>query len=206
MARKTGRKLKLNRTLIKQIALRIKAGAFAHVAAGSVGIGVSTFYRWLAEGESEDAPPLFREFREAILQAQSAARQHAEMRVFKENPSTWLLRGPGREREDRPGEPGWGEKSVVSIEGHVQHDHDVVLRPAPLESLVEAFNILRQLGYTGFEAVDAADVIDVECTPVEHADGNGNGKTLVVQPLPPGPRSKKAHSTPRPFGNGPAAI
>jgi transposase len=51
----------------------VQAGNYMETAAQYANIGLSTFYRWMAEGEGEKAPKRQREFREAVLQARAQA-------------------------------------------------------------------------------------------------------------------------------------
>lgn len=108
MARKT----KLTPELIKQVCASIRSGAYDYIACERVGISQSTFYEWLQDAEKPDADPLKVEFSESVEQARAEARAQAEERVLAEQPATWLLKGPGRER---PGRPGWSNENVVTV-------------------------------------------------------------------------------------------
>ena len=71
-----GRPTKLTPDTEHRFLSYIRAGAFAWVAAESAGIGQATFYRWMEQGEADEAADrqtLFREFREKVRQARTAA-------------------------------------------------------------------------------------------------------------------------------------
>jgi len=82
----------------------IRAGGFAHVAAGAAGIPFAVFERWLRRGRRPRAESSYRGFHEAIHLAASQARIRAEAAIFKNRPLDWLRSGPGRETT---GNPGW---------------------------------------------------------------------------------------------------
>lgn len=65
-----GRKSKLTKELIEEAAKYIRAGNYACVVANYLGIGESTWYRWLSEGEQAKSG-LKREFWEAIKKAEA---------------------------------------------------------------------------------------------------------------------------------------
>ena len=104
-----GRKLKLTAEVEATVCSFVRAGAFAHVAAGAAGIGTSTFFHWMA-----DERPRYRKFRHEVEKAQAEARVSAEVVVKKMNPVAWLRLGPGR---DKDGSPGWTETAKVELTG-----------------------------------------------------------------------------------------
>lgn len=104
-----GRRTKLTPETSQRICAAIRAGAFDWVAAEASGIGRSTFYQWIAFGESGRKP--YREFVDNVREAQAQARTSAELEVRKTNPLAWLRLGPGR---DRKGAPGWTEQVELS--------------------------------------------------------------------------------------------
>jgi transposase len=69
MARPT----KLTPELLDRITLAIRAGNYAKTACEMVGIGETTFYRWMEEGEKDTGKKEFREFRESIKRAEAEA-------------------------------------------------------------------------------------------------------------------------------------
>lgn len=94
--------------LTQRICGLIAQGAWPHVAAQSCGVMQQTYNIWMKHTDPE-----YREFQEAVLKAAGEARQAAERRVYEENPSMWLTKGPGREREGQ-GE-GWGDKTTIEV-------------------------------------------------------------------------------------------
>jgi transposase-like protein len=109
MARKT----KLTPELITQVCEYIRQGAYDYIACERVGISQSVFYLWLQQAEAEDADPLLLEFLESVEQARAEARSNAEIAVLADQPATWLLKGPGREK---PGRPGWTNESTLNLQ------------------------------------------------------------------------------------------
>ncbi|MEZ4672778.1 MAG: hypothetical protein R2932_00845 [Caldilineaceae bacterium] len=118
-----GRNSLLTQELISKICKYISAGAWDYVAAEAVGIGQSTFYRWLQEGEADEPDPLKREFWESVTEARAKARVSAELRVHHEKPDKWLLQGPGREKAGRP---GWTNEATLTGALDTRHTIEVV--------------------------------------------------------------------------------
>ena len=108
-----GRKSMLTEELIKAISEHIESGVYDYIACEAVGISQSTFYEWLQDAEKEDADPLKVEFSESVKAAKANARMKAEKRVLEEQPATWLLKGPGREK---PGRPGWSNENTINLQ------------------------------------------------------------------------------------------
>ena len=80
----------------EQICAFIRAGSFPQVAAQAVGIPVKVFESWMRYGNALRPLPIYRDFREAVLQAQAIARLAAESRALQRAPLSWLRFGPGR--------------------------------------------------------------------------------------------------------------
>ncbi len=85
---KTGRRSKLTPELQDKIVKVIRAGNYACVAAEYAGIGETTFYRWLEQGEAEDSGP-YREFREAVKSAEREAEIRAVATVQGHMATNW---------------------------------------------------------------------------------------------------------------------
>lgn len=104
------------------IVARITTGAFAWVAAASAGVSPTTYYRWMARGETNAIeaeknnvePDIYGQFFLDVTRARANARLVAERAVMKENPLAWLRFGPGR---DKPGEAGWTDSARVELTG-----------------------------------------------------------------------------------------
>lgn len=109
-----GRKLKLTPEVQQKIVSAIRAGNYAFVAAEMAGIGRSTYWRWLEMGEKPDAQPVYREFRDAVKEAEAAAevasvaliRQAAQNGTWQA--AAWYLE---RKHGDR-----WGRNDKVRQE------------------------------------------------------------------------------------------
>lgn len=67
------RPLKLTQEVHDKIVKAITAGAYAVTAAKSAGVGESTYYRWIELGSKPDSKPVYREFWEAIKEAEANA-------------------------------------------------------------------------------------------------------------------------------------
>ena len=68
---KTGRKTKLSPDLQKRLLDAIAAGNYIHTACAAVGIGESTYFKWLERGRAGESP--YREFMEALTRAEQQA-------------------------------------------------------------------------------------------------------------------------------------
>ena len=71
-----GRPTKLSPQVREKIVSAVKAGAYATTACRAAGISESTFYRWLERGGRESSG-VFREFVEAVEQAEAEGEVHA---------------------------------------------------------------------------------------------------------------------------------
>ncbi len=96
-------KIRLTPELTKQIAGAIRAGGYPYVAAEAFGVPKDLFDDWLKRGNAKNAWDPYRSFAHEVRQAAAQARLCAEMEGFKANPKVWLVNGPGRESEQRPG-------------------------------------------------------------------------------------------------------
>src|SRR5438105_14825282 len=81
----------------------VRAGGFPPVAAVAAGIPLKTFAFWMRCGKARRPQPLYRDFVEAVQQAQAQARVTAEAQALKRAPLSWLRFGPGRETSHQPG-------------------------------------------------------------------------------------------------------
>ena len=114
MARSRSR---LTAALQQQIVTYIRAGGFPHVAAEAAGLPRQLFVRWLERGQRPDAPPAYREFARAVMEAQAQARLHAELAALTDKPLDWLKAGPGKDSADNPGWTNPGKPYSASGEG-----------------------------------------------------------------------------------------
>lgn len=98
-----GKEFRITPALQESIASGIRAGGYPYVAAEAAGIPKAVFDDWLARGNEKDPWEPYRTFTIAIRQACAQARLRAEIAEYKDQPRHWLLHGPGRESEQRPG-------------------------------------------------------------------------------------------------------
>ena len=122
------RKLKLTPELIKEAVELVKMGNYTETVCQYLGIGETTWYRWMKEGENARSG-IKREFWESIKRAES----HAEIRNVgiiqkaaekaKDDPKLWVAAMTFLERKfpDR-----WGKKDKVKAD--LQHSGEVVDR------------------------------------------------------------------------------
>src|SRR5580765_630512 len=87
----------------QQICCFIRAGCFAQTAAEAAGIPAKIFNSWMRYGRARRPVPLYRDFLEAVHQAQAQARVVAESEARRKAPLSWLRYGPGRETSRMPG-------------------------------------------------------------------------------------------------------
>jgi hypothetical protein len=116
------KRLRLTPELSKQIAGAIRAGGYPHVAAESYGVPKDVFDDWLKRGNKKNARKPYRSFAFEVRHAFAQARLRAEMEGFEKDPKLWLIHGPGRESEQRP---GWSV-SVRPVEATAE-SHNVLL-------------------------------------------------------------------------------
>lgn len=103
-----------DKALQDRIVTYIRAGAYDYVAAEACGVPMGTFYRWLQQGEATGAPKVYRDFHDAVRQAQQEARVTAEAAVKAAEPWKWLRYGPGK---TKPGRDGWSDPERVAVGG-----------------------------------------------------------------------------------------
>lgn len=97
-----------------RIVSMIRAGALPHDAAEACGIGLSTFYEWIARGEGRhprDSSPKLAAFAKAVRMAESEARVAAAILAYQKNVIWWLANAPVP-----PGHQGFG-RQVASSQG-----------------------------------------------------------------------------------------
>jgi len=102
MARPT----KITPEIIDAIAKLAGVGVYPYVAAQTVGVPKTTFYRWMhrAQEKGGKCPKLYKVLWVKVTEAHNKARANAELRVFKDRPYEWLRTGPGRD--------GWTEATA----------------------------------------------------------------------------------------------
>lgn len=73
-----GRPTKCTPEVTAQIARYVRGGMGREAAARLAGVGPSTFYRWMVDGEAEEEG-IYREFRETILNAEARLQRQATL-------------------------------------------------------------------------------------------------------------------------------
>lgn len=137
-----GRKLKLTPELIKEASDLVKMGNYTETVCKYLGIGDTTWYRWMKEGEAEKSG-IKRDFWESIKKAES----YAEIRNVqiiqktaekaKDDPKLWVAAMTFLERKfpDR-----WGRKDKVKADlqhtgkdgGPIKTEHETNINLADL--------------------------------------------------------------------------
>jgi transposase len=107
-------KLKLTGDLIERITRLIGDGNYIEVACAAVGIGKTTFYRWLERGEKAETG-VYRDFWNAVKKAE-AESESKYVGVIRDaaNSGTWQAAAWWLERRypDR-----WGKKDQMALTG-----------------------------------------------------------------------------------------
>jgi len=96
-----------------QLLMLIRQGVFDHTAAQAIGVGSSTWYRWMAQGERDHNlgdHTHVREFWEKVSAARAQARVTKELQVGQMDPRFWLRNGPGKTKRNNP---GWTDNIAV---------------------------------------------------------------------------------------------
>lgn len=108
-----GRRLKLTPELIEQAAKLIAGGNYASTVFQMLGVGESTWYRWLEKGRDSKGRSIYREFWESIQKAEAAAEARAVSGVMAAGRRNWTAYAWYLERKfpDR-----WGRKDKVQQE------------------------------------------------------------------------------------------
>ena len=110
----TGRRSKLTAEVQEKIVRVIRAGNYAYIAAEYAGIGQSTFYRWLEQGEAQTTGP-YRDFREAVKAAEREAEIRAVATVQQHMGKSWQ---PAMTYLERKFPQRWGRRLDVTTDGN----------------------------------------------------------------------------------------
>jgi hypothetical protein len=94
---------RLTPAMRQDIVSTIRAGGYPHVAAEAWAVAKDRFDDWLKRGGLDGAREPYRSFARDVRQAFAQARLRAEIAIHTDEPKTWLIHGPGRETEARPG-------------------------------------------------------------------------------------------------------
>jgi hypothetical protein len=90
--RHPGRPSKLTPAVQQTIVAALEAGHFLQTAAALADVSKPTVCRWLADGEGDDAPPEFRDFRDAVTRARARAENVAVAAVMQAMTGGALIR------------------------------------------------------------------------------------------------------------------
>jgi hypothetical protein len=115
----------LTAELEQAIVAFVRAGGFPHVAAEAAGVPREVFEDWLHRGSRPRAAKRYREFVEAIAQAQAQARLGAEANALAGKPLDWLRNGPGRDSATSAGWTGTVRPSTGRSGGPTLLDAEV---------------------------------------------------------------------------------
>lgn len=86
-----GRHSKLTPEVQEKIVGVLRSGNYAQVAAQCAGIGETTFYRWLQQGEEEESG-IYRDFREAVKNAEAEAEADSVAIIETAGRKEWQAR------------------------------------------------------------------------------------------------------------------
>jgi transposase len=88
-AKPNGRPTALTPEVQDKILNAIRAGNYAEQAAQYAGVHKSTYYRWMQKADEPDTKPIYREFRDAVKEAEAGAEAYAVAMVRQAMPSSW---------------------------------------------------------------------------------------------------------------------
>lgn len=125
-----GRPSKLTPETQDRIVQAITAGNYLEVAAQYAGVGKTTLYRWLSLADDPDADEMYRNFRDAVESARSAAEVRNVALIQKAaNDGTWQAAAWYLERTSWQ---RWGRRTMVTGDAgeaiKVEVDHRQTLR------------------------------------------------------------------------------
>ena len=110
-----GRKTKLTPEVQEKVVAALLAGNYQERAAAYAGVNVATYFRWLAEGESDDGRELYREFHDAVQSARASAEvQSVGLIRQAANAGTWQAAAWWLERSNPR---AWGRRDGLELTG-----------------------------------------------------------------------------------------
>lgn len=124
-APQTGRPTKLTPALQARILKLVREGNYPETAAASLGVGRTTYYRWMERGEKcAKGDEAYRDFRDALLRAKATAETKALARVSKGFADK--ARGPERAQWylERVAPDRFGRRDKVVVENIVTEELD----------------------------------------------------------------------------------
>lgn len=176
---RTGRPTKLTPAVQAKIVAGVERGNYGEVAAALAGVSRASFFRWLARGEAEEQGP-FRDFRDAIKEAESAGEDYAVEMVRKAMPGNWQAamtylerRHPDRwARKQHVEHTGPGGKDLFDAERLLSHP---TLAPlSPVDRRRVAAGLRKVLPMLAAAAGEADEAEAVEVTDAESAGGQSS--------------------------------
>jgi hypothetical protein len=132
-----GRPTRLTPQTESRILQAVRCGASFKSACVAAGIGLRTFYRWKAEGESEDARPLHRQFWQRLTQAVEEGHVARVATITKASREDWRAAAWLEERLNpqrfslRHKVEHSGELTVAQIIASLRHRPELVRRVDP---------------------------------------------------------------------------
>lgn len=125
-----GRPSKLTPEVQDRIVQAIQAGNYIEVAAQYAGVHKGTLYRWLQQADDPEADDIYRDFRDAVESARSAAEVRNVALIQKAaNDGTWQAAAWYLERTSWQ---RWGRRTMVTGDSgeaiKVEVDHRQTLR------------------------------------------------------------------------------
>ena len=110
-----GRPTKLTPEVQDRIIEALRAGNYQDTAAAYAGVSRTAFYRWMEQGAQDDAPAIYRDFRDAVEKARSEAEvRNVALIQRAAQEGTWQAAAWFLERSFQQ---RWGRKQEVSGPG-----------------------------------------------------------------------------------------
>ncbi len=109
-----GRKPKLTKEIIENLAKALEAGNYMETACEYVGISKTTLYRWLAEAEQDKAKPIFRELSDAVRHSRAKAEVRNVYKIQQAAEESWQAAAWWLERSHSK---KWGRQQKVELSG-----------------------------------------------------------------------------------------
>lgn len=109
-----GRKPKLTKQLIENLAVAIQNGNYVETACDYVGISTTTLYRWLQESEQNGAKPLLRELSDTVRSSRAQAEMRNVLRIQKAAEDSWQAAAWWLERSQPK---KWSKQTNVELSG-----------------------------------------------------------------------------------------
>lgn len=108
-----GRSTKLTPEVQKKIVDAISSGNYAEVAATYAGISRKTYFEWLVRGRKAKAG-IYRDFRDAVMDASAQAEMSAVLYIRKAMPEDWRAAATYLERRYAK---RWARRDALKLQG-----------------------------------------------------------------------------------------